>query len=304
MSIASEIQDLQTNLQAAKSAVATKGGTVADTGLAGLASEIASIPTGGGPLASYGSITYIDSNNTEQTLDLATEEDFLELCTSTIDTATIIINNHSIVKSSVTNVTIADGVTFLPDYFCYNFYNDNLTVVLPSSITIISGFFLSNTRFKNELNLQNVKYIGTQSLNARFNSRVILPNIEFIGTNFLYNNSTFNSAITLNDNCRFIDSSFMSGCSTFNQSFTLPSKLEYCGTSFMRNCNNFTGTLVCNGPTTSSIIPTDNNSLATSSASAAMYTTGVTLTGPYAQNWKDALPDRTSSSYRKLIVGS
>ena len=149
-----------------------------------------------------------------------------------------------------------------------------------------------------------MKYIGTQSLNARFNSRVILPNIEFIGTNFLYNNSTFNSAITLNDNCRFIDSGFMSGCSAFNQSFTLPSKLEYCGTSFMRNCNNFTGTLVCNGPTTSSIIPTDNNSLATSSASAAMYTTGVTLTGPYAQNWKDKLPDRTSSPYRKLIVGS
>lgn len=48
MSIASEITDLQTNLQAAKSAVTTKGGTVGDTGLAGLATEIASIPSGGG----------------------------------------------------------------------------------------------------------------------------------------------------------------------------------------------------------------------------------------------------------------
>lgn len=304
MSIASEIQDLQSNLQAAKSAVTTKGGTVADTGLAGLASEIASIPSGGGPLASYGTVTYLDSNNTEQTLDLATEEDFLELCTATLDSATMFINNQSIVKNRVTNVTIADGVTFLPDYFCYNLYNENLTVILPSSITIIGGFFLSNTRFKNELNLQNVKYIGTQSLNARFNSRLILPNIEFIGTNFLFN-STINSAITLNDNCRFIDSSFMSGCGTFNQSLTLPSKLEYCGSSFMRNCSNFTGTLVCNGPTASSIIPTDNNSLATFSASAAMYTTGVTLTGPYAEAWKNALPDRTTGSpYRKLIVGS
>lgn len=47
MTIASEIQNLQTNLQAAKSAVTSKGGTVGDTGLAGLASEIGTIPSGG-----------------------------------------------------------------------------------------------------------------------------------------------------------------------------------------------------------------------------------------------------------------
>lgn len=45
MSIADEIQNLNTNLQAAKSAVTAKGGTVGDTGLTGLAEEIASIPT-------------------------------------------------------------------------------------------------------------------------------------------------------------------------------------------------------------------------------------------------------------------
>lgn len=48
MSIATEIEDLNTNLTAAKSAVTAKGGTVGDTGLAGLATEIASIPSGGG----------------------------------------------------------------------------------------------------------------------------------------------------------------------------------------------------------------------------------------------------------------
>ena len=47
MSIASEIADLQTNLANAKTAVTTQGGTVGDTGLAGLASEIATIPAGG-----------------------------------------------------------------------------------------------------------------------------------------------------------------------------------------------------------------------------------------------------------------
>lgn len=48
MSIASELTALQTNLQAAKAAVTAKGGTTGDTGLAGLAQEIASIPSGGG----------------------------------------------------------------------------------------------------------------------------------------------------------------------------------------------------------------------------------------------------------------
>ena len=47
MTIASEITALQTNLQAAKDAVTAKGGTVGDTGLAGLAAEIAAIPGGG-----------------------------------------------------------------------------------------------------------------------------------------------------------------------------------------------------------------------------------------------------------------
>ena len=48
MTIASELSDAQTNLANAKNAVTAKGGTVGNTGLAGLASEIASIPSGGG----------------------------------------------------------------------------------------------------------------------------------------------------------------------------------------------------------------------------------------------------------------
>lgn len=48
MSIASEITALGTNLAAAKDAVTAKGGTVGNTGLAGLATEISGIPAGGG----------------------------------------------------------------------------------------------------------------------------------------------------------------------------------------------------------------------------------------------------------------
>ena len=49
MTIASELEDLASNLQAAKSAIVALGGTVGDTGLAGLASEIRTIPVEPGP---------------------------------------------------------------------------------------------------------------------------------------------------------------------------------------------------------------------------------------------------------------
>lgn len=46
----------------------------------------------------------------------------------------------------------------------------------------------------------------------------------------------------------------------------------------------------------------DYDSLATSNSSAAMYTTGITLAGTHASDWKTALPDSTSNPWRKLIV--
>lgn len=48
MAISDELTALATNLANAKDAVEAKGGTVGDTGLAGLADEIAGIPSGGG----------------------------------------------------------------------------------------------------------------------------------------------------------------------------------------------------------------------------------------------------------------
>lgn len=64
MTIASEIEDLQTNLAAAKSAVTAKGGTVGNTGLAGLATEIASIPAGGGVTVQEKDINFYDYDGT------------------------------------------------------------------------------------------------------------------------------------------------------------------------------------------------------------------------------------------------
>lgn len=307
MSIASEIQDLNTNLTAAKNAVTTKGGTVGDTGLAGLATEIASIPSGGG-ITSYGTIKYTE-NSVDKTVEMVTEDDFLELTVGG-DGAIIRINNTDINKSSIKEVTVGDNVQYLPDKFCVG-CAQLTTLTLPNSIHYIGNNVLQNCALLNsQLNMSNVRFIGSNFLYncTTFNQPILLPKIDEIGDYFMFGCSSFNSVITLNDGLLMIGSRFMQGCSSFVQSFTVPSGLLDSnvfvynpGERFMHNCNNFTGPLVCN---TSTKIPTDNYTLGTTSSSAAVYTTGVTLTGPYAAQWKAALPDRTSSPYRKLIIGS
>lgn len=313
MTIASEISDLQTNLANAKSAVTMKGGTVGNTGLAGLASEIASIPSGGS-LANYGSITYLDGNNAEQTLTLATEDDYLELTIGSYSGVEIKINGVTMTKEDITGVTIADGVQYIPDGFCYG-CNNLTTATIPSSVHIIgSNVFNTCNITTASFDLQNVHIIGGNFLqsNINFNTPISLPKVREISSSLLYGCTGFNSSITINDSCETIGGSFLRGCSAFAQSFSIPSSLSMAsglvnpGGRFMQDCANFVGPLVCNCPATniSTSASDKNNMLATSSNTALMYTTGVTLTGPYASDWKTALPDRDSSPYRKLIVGS
>lgn len=311
MSIASEITALNTNLTAAKNAVTAKGGTVGDTGLAGLASEIASIPSGGGTITSYGIVKYTE-NGVDKTVEMVTEDDYLEL-TLGGSGSTIEINNTEVNKDWIKEVTVGDGVGYIPDKFCYA-CNYITSANLPSSVHYIgSNVFQSCTALNSPLNLQNVRSIGSNFLQScsAFNQPISLPKVDEIGDYFLFDCSSFNSEITLNDDILTIGSRFMYGCSSFAQPFTIPSGLltsnflsRNPGERFMHNCNSFVGPLVCNAPVDSSKIPNDNYALATTSATAAMYTTGVTLTGTYATQWKAALPDRTSSPYRKLIVGS
>lgn len=316
MTIASEIQDLQSNLQAAKSAVTVKGGTIgADTGLSGLASEIASIPTGGS-ISSYGTVTYTDENDVEHTVEMVTETDYLELTLGTQGT-TIHINGTSIEKGRINEVVINDGVQYIPDKFCYYCIALQKTTI-PSSVHFIGEdvYFRCNLIQVN-FSFDNVLYIGNNFLqgNSNFNTAIVLPKVLQIADGFLNNCTGFNSAITLNDNMETIGNSFLAICTSYAQPFTIPSGLiddqaqtAPIGGQFLYSCNNFTGPLVCNiSPTNLGYGSTSsykNQILGTSNASAAMYTTGITLTGPYAEQWKTALPDRTSSPYRKLTVGS
>lgn len=271
------------------------------------------VQQGSAPLANYGSIVY-DNNGVDTTLTLATEADFLALTYGGAG-AEIGINGVRVNKEKIKEVTVADGVDFLPNNFCYacNYIH---TVTLPSSIKNIGTNVFAYCAITSSLTLTNVVSIGDVFLasNTSFNQPIALPNIVSIGNSFLQGCKSFNSTLTLSNNTNFIGANFLYGCTSFAQSLTVPGGLMKIGSdynpkgSFMYNCTSFTGPLVCNGPSDPTSFVTSgtdaNRMLATNDANAVMYTTGVTLTGTYAQNWKDTFADRTATPYRKLILGS
>ena len=271
------------------------------------------IVQGGGPAGSWGSIKYTIDGVTKE-YELKNETEFMELVfTQTGERFNL--NGDHISSAQLKEVEVADGVQFIPSNFCFQ-ANNLEKITLPSTVTYIGDYCFSQCYKVNyPINLENVNYIGASFLNynAIFNQPVSLPNVKEIGSGFFMNNTAFNSPITINDGVLRIGASFLRGCTSFAQSLTIPSGLEYrypsstaLGQYFLYQCNNFVGPLICNGPTADSevVLGADTTTLSTNKSDALMYTTGITLTGPYAQTWKDAFPDRTSSPYRKLIVES
>lgn len=276
MTIASEIEDLATNLTSAKNMVTAKGGTVGDTGLAGLAGEIATIPTGG-VQEEWGHIVYKDSND-EHTVVIATEDEYLSLA-SNDNTKTVTINNNTFQLIDILEVHLGVHASYAPNYFLYRL----------SNLRAITG-------------VDNLIYVGNDILeySLNFSTELNFSRLVICGNYFLANNNSFNGVVLIPE-IATIGSDFMRDDTAFSQTLTLSSHLKTIGTNFLYKCNNFTN-LVCNDSVTS--FPTNNNMLATTNNSAPMYTTGITLTGTHASAWKTAYPDKDTSPYRKLILGS
>ena len=142
MTIASEISDLQTNLAAAKNAVTTKGGTVGNTGLAGLATEIASIPSGGSSATPWGELSYYSSWAEEFSADQAMWQD----CTVVgIDNDVYAnwLSEHPQLDSTQVTFRYEEGYdpsTGSPTGEYYWFYDwDNMDKIDPNDLLDITG---------------------------------------------------------------------------------------------------------------------------------------------------------------------
>ena len=370
MTIASEITDLQTNLAAAKGAVTTKGGTVGNTGLAGLASEIATIPSGGGGGTDWGVLYFhpwtgewagyadAESNCTasiqdaeyflqmmnniglanQHMLDHPAEQDFLQV--------EITAQNDGSNVWEVTFMTaeglIAYGTWYAdndPDWWEIN-YGISLTVdsgATDFSFAAVAQYLYSYDTSRtlsleldqssyNSLDNTSDHYFGwlpsasvsgfqfgtlatttppsflTMAENLTSLDWTYATSLTSIGNGFLYGCTSFDSPITIPSSVTTIGAFFMYGCSSFDSPITIPSSVTTVGALFMHGCNAMVSTVYCNAPASGAA--TSNDTFSVNSSDEAAYTTGITLGGTYASDWKAKFPDRNSYPYRKLILAS
>lgn len=169
-------------------------------------------------------------------------------------------------------------------------------------VTVLNTSFMANdSAFDQPLtDVSHVQTIGASFLYgaSAFNQPLDFPEVRTIGNEFMRGASGFNSTLNLGAGLTSIGTYLLSGASSFTQPLTIPESVTSIGDHFMYSANAFTGYLYAMTSTT----PPGDYSLASSSSSATSYTTGISLTGPYASAWKAALPDRTSAPYRKLYA--
>lgn len=276
MSIASEITALNTNLTAAKNAVVTKGGTTGDTGLAGLAAEIASIPSGGGG-ADWGTVTYLDSNNQPQTVNIRNLAEFESLGVNS-DTWTCSIDGVSISNAKITGVTLGKDAIITPAYFlrgCTNLSSVDVPYLEYTSTNFLHGCGTSLTR----LELPSIKEIGDffMSSSAADCDIVLSNSLTKIGTYFL----------TLNENR--------------NKPIVFPQTLTSIGAGpFCRN-NSMTSYIDV-GDLPASIVAADPTRPSNPAFSAKLntdpaYINGMGIRGSTASDWVAKFPNGTITSF-------
>lgn len=186
------------------------------------------------------------------------------------------------------NKDIPDGFLFGSDFNSFSYIGCPVT---------IGASFLSNMMLK-----QFYAYAGGKS--------TLFKNVVSIGNSFLNNTtlsntagSGFQAAWNSSTELESIGTNFLYSSSGIGR-ISIPASVTSIGSGFAEYSN------VLEVEVNTSAKPTaksgaDNHSFTNIQESVA-YTRGVLLTGPYAQLWKNSLPDLPSSSvtyaYRKLVL--
>lgn len=267
MTIASEITALNTNLTAAKDAVTAKGGTVGDTGLAGLAAEIASIPAGGGGdepggdavITGYDSTTGVISGygfgstaGTVYLLDRATHTYVqqphsawsptsitlttpidLSVIEGTTSLVAVLSNGEWSTKQLITGQI---AVTGFAKAYVNNPGTDTVRTIAVSS-SEWSQFNPSNNAYSIQITCGGDTFYSDEVVGIQFGSDF---NLTTLGYQTLAYFVDLNQPLVIPEGVTTIQGSFLNYCYNFNQPLVLPSTLRTMnGGNFMYHCEDF-----------------------------------------------------------------
>jgi hypothetical protein len=266
MTIASEITDLHTNLTAAKNAVTAKGGTVGDTGLAGLAAEITTIPAGGGGnepggearISGYDTTTGIISGSafgstagTVYMLDRDTHTYVSQptsswsstsiTLTTPIDLSTLEGNTSIVVVTNDgewSTKWIVTGQVAVTGYVKAYVKNSDTGVVRTVNVSSSewSQFAVSSNAFSKQITADGDTFYSDEVVGIQFGS-------SFSATSFSTRTFAYfvnlNQPITIPNTVTSIGNYFLNYCVSFNQPITIPSGITSIGTNSFNNCFSF-----------------------------------------------------------------
>ncbi len=248
--------------------------------------------------------TNITKDGSEGTI--GTNYKFIETDSTTLPTFSLNTTLWNTIYSyQVLNVLIANySSTSIGDNFLNYCYAFNQPLTIPSSVTSIGNNFLNAcSSFNQPLTIpSSVTSIESTFLYncSSFNQPLTIPSsVTSIGTYFLSDCYSFNQPLTIASSVTSIGNYFLQNCRSFNQSLTIPSSVTSIGNYFLNTCYSLS-TIIYNA----AVYPTDSNSL-TQNANTKTSTSGagIIIYGSQRANLITALPDRTSSPYRKLING-
>jgi len=181
-------------------------------------------------------------------------------------------------------------------------FNSNITLN-QSGVDIGTYFLAYNEAFNKPIQAERIKALGYSAFMGckAFDQPLNFLQLKTLGSSFLQNCIVFNSLVEFPVLER-IEMSAFNGCSAYNQPLTIPATVTYIDFGqFLYNASNYTNTITVE----TEAAPTYGGSsvISTTTRTAPMYQTGVTIKGAGRTVWLNLLPNRTSSPYRKLIDG-
>lgn len=207
-------------------------------------------------------------------------------------------------KSFNQPIVIPNSVTIINDSFLADCYAFNQPLTIPSSVTTMSTYFLQNClSFNQPLVIPNsmTRIPGNFLEGCRsFNQPIFIPNsVSIIDTKFLWGCMAFNQPVIIPSSVTSIGSYFMNSLASFGQAIIIPSSVTSISTYFMKD-NYCQSSIVYNA----SVYPTDTNSLSqTINTKTSTSGSGIKVYGTNRAGLITALPNKTTSPYRKLING-
>ena len=224
----------------------------------------------------------------------------------TIPSSVFTISTNFLVNCPSFNqpLTIPSNVTSLGNYFLNSCYAFNQPITFQSVSTVIGAYFLKGCyAFNQPITIpSSVASIETNFLDScyAFNQPITIPSsVASIGNNFLVSCVSFNQPITIPSSVTTIGTNFLVSCVSFNQPITIPSNVTSIGIYFLHQCYCFSAINY-----EASVYPTDNYSLSqTINSKTSASGSGIIIYGTNRAGLIVALPNRTSSPYRKLIDG-